>query len=838
MARPNVHDFNFLQWVKGLPAQEYARYNQGTADVADAGSSMVANMAAQPFEGVYGLIRGLRNADYRGAGDSLLHGMPVSAMGKLIGSYSAKDAAEGVEDAQQTLGPHLAPETQGGQRLLGTLGNAVGTVTKPLGMGVDKVGEYSPALGAGILAGSQLIDPTKVLGKLARGVRGARAAQGAADAVRAAEVAAPAMRAPTQLTAPPDSVRAALLDAIQKTEAPKPKPEPVEPAAPLRTDPRSDQFLIPGLPALTPTEGVQQARNSKLAAMLREVDNPGPEAAADVTDARDGLRQAQQHESLSNAQDSQAQIDALRGQRTPGEDISTELPREEQLLNLKLHTDIPFEGGYATRSAGSSRHWDLPMQGRQGVEPMDLPAEAFRPVLDRADQVAGSRSLLRNLRDVQRFVNEPRDWEPERTIPDWARQLTLDPTTQAGGHHPAGGEWWIKQPEKIPESVGEFLRSIRAVDPAFTYGAMPEGLDTIEEFAQHFGDRAGKRINVDFEGAMDGDEAKIEREKEHGYGEPMRDRYGDWKEEQKTYERGASPMYDNQGNVIKATAGFDEKGNPIKEPAIAQGDEPKFTEWGDPKMREILSEGGEPMRNEYGDRKYEYVDNPDYTGAPEKMRLYTRGGDEITVTDPSGENGHPEVYAMDAGKSGALLYQTLLAHASHTGQHIGASTLTEDNALRMLSNTLANGARTGFNPRDVSGTLSGLRPRARGFAQPEEIWRALSGEADKRINDRGVDPDALAFTGEGFTHQGQPLTPEQISANLEQLSPGFLQSKVGPKTLMQSAVYKWLEGASPERAKTAASNWAKVGTPLFSTAVGAPLLAKALRDDQATDTTE
>jgi hypothetical protein len=160
----------------------------------------------------------------------------------------------------------------------------------------------------------------------------------------------------------------------------------------------------------------------------------------------------------------------------------------------------------------------------------------------------------------------------------------------------------------------------------------------------------------------------------------------------------------------------------------------------------------------------------------------------------------------------------------------------------MLGNTLANAIRTGVNPRDVSGTASGLRPKARGFAKGEEIWRALAGEADARIASRGGDPDAVRFTGSDFTIRGQPATTMDIFEGIDTLSPGFKKTdanpeptRVGPKSVMQNAVYKWLENASPEEAKAAAKNWSRIGAPLFTGLGATGLLASQLRgenDDQ------
>ena len=48
---------------------------------------------------------------------------------------------------------------------------------------------------------------------------------------------------------------------------------------------------------------------------------------------------------------------------------------------------------------------------------------------------------------------------------------------------------------------------------------------------------------------------------------------------------------------------------------------------------------------------------------------------------------------------------------------------------------------------------------------------------------------------------------------------------------MRSAVFKWLEKASPEEAEAAARNWSRIGGPLFGVG-GLGVLVNAMREDE------
>ena len=325
-----------------------------------------------------------------------------------------------------------------------------------------------------------------------------------------------------------------------------------------------------------------------------------------------------------------------------------------------------------------------------------MPESARGAFNERQEQRLASRRLLRELQQAADAIS-PEITDLAHMKPAWAHQLTQSPLQRASGPLPADAGWWNQalnvDPDAVEPGVMAFLKAIRDDASAFQYGTMPKGAHSIEDFADAFGERAGKRIDVDYEPG-DGAEAKIEVKETHGRGEVMRDHHGDYKQEPKLHEPGDSPMYDEYGDVKKVKVDIDEEGNPIKKKRVAEGGEPVREGGrygGDEKYRYIKSEGGEPMRDERGNVKSEWKDNPDYTG-DDTMYLRAGQGDEIKVEGWGGDE--PTVYAMDAGKNGALLYQTLLAHASKAGQTIGASGLTQDNALRILSNTLAD-----FTPR-------------------------------------------------------------------------------------------------------------------------------------------
>ncbi len=405
-------------------------------------------------------------------------------------------------------------------------------------------------------------------------------------------------------------------------------------------------------------------------------------------------------------------------------------------------------------------------------------------------------------------------------------------------------------------SVEAFLKAAQAEPSLLTYGTMPtDARPGLHGMAEAFSKRSGKPIDVEETGGDYYDDDvpyKIEVAKTHGRGEVMRDRYGDYKQDEKTHSRGDYPMYDESGEVK-----FNEvKGPPVegedkvRAKRVALGGEPKRDSYGDQKYEYVKSRGGEPKLDERGNQKYYEKKNPDYYDRePESEGLRLSSGSGSIDIEGYGSGGPASVGAMNASDGGrgvgSLLYQTLLADASRSGNKIGANSLTGDNALRLLNNTLANYARTGDNPRNVTNTASGNRPRARGYATGPEIWEALTGEADARVDRRGGDPSRLQFNGTSFMVDGKPVAYDDIKGMTEDLSPEFRSTLVGPKTLMQAAVYKWLERATPEEAAGAAGEWKNtVKGPIFGKARvdmlgglaagtgGAAALINALRNDE------
>lgn len=754
-----------------MDANTILRELRGAGDTA---WTVAKGAALEPVAGLYGLARLLR-------GDSL-------------------DAAVGgIEDVQGAGG---GPSTREGQRNLEGIAKAIEWAGEKSGAtaAMDRLGQASPAAGAATLAALGVIDPGR-LGKARRIAKATMAVDRSTGQGMLPGMEQSAAQIREQRIA--DRNRTMAEDTAARERA----SEKVE-ATRQRV---GDRYFDPG-------------------AMYQALDDPNTRREYDIATER--MRDADRVWQREGVEDAYREMDELRAGRRPDEPLDEMMDRERALLRLKSEQPI-ISGENLIHMRGSAADLDTPT-GTSTLRLSELPEPDAAAYVARHDAIGETRRLLRALSEHDRAMTPE---APDK--PQWARDLTRDPTDLRGGTRPAGPGAWQREPglqAPIPPSVEAFLRAIRDDDAAFQYGAMPRDAYDIEDFADAFGRRTGRRIDVDYEGDSD-EPYKIEREKEHGRGEVMRDRWGEYKQEEKTHDPGDFPMYDESGDVkmIEAKGPTKDPDEPLMVKRVAEGGEPVREGGrygGSQKYRFIKSEGGEPMRDERGDIKYEEVENPDYRGGDDA--LYLRSGrDEIKVSD--WESGEPTVYAMDAGDSGALLYQTLLAHASKAGKEIGSSGLTGDNAFRLLSNTLANYARTGTNPRNVSGTASGERQPARGFASGPEIWRAESGEADARIRNSGGDPDALRFTGEGFTDaSGAPLTPEAIRTDLERFSPAVERTKVGPKSAMRSAVFKWLEQATPEQAEAAARNWGKVGGPLFGVA-GMAALLNAMRDDAQQD---
>jgi hypothetical protein len=88
----------------------------------------------------------------------------------------------------------VEPSTPEGARNLQAIGGAVESVGNALGNPVDKIGEYSPLLGAGAAGFVETVDPTKVGGKAARAAKAA--AKASEKAAKAAKVVDTAVQAP------------------------------------------------------------------------------------------------------------------------------------------------------------------------------------------------------------------------------------------------------------------------------------------------------------------------------------------------------------------------------------------------------------------------------------------------------------------------------------------------------------------------------------------------------------------------------------------------------------------------------------------------------------------
>jgi len=486
--------------------------------------------------------------------------------------------------------------------------------------------------------------------------------------------------------------------------------------------------------------------------------------------------------------------------------------------------------------------------------------DAARSAL-RADALRNQKSLLPNV--------DP-GWEHQTLIPG------LSPLSQREGALMAARRLGIKtrelrrgDPSMNRAAVEAFFEGGRDNPEMFQYGVDPVRTGelskhaSLEDFADVYNSRTNADINIHREGGEpDYDSIDVDVEPEamyHGRGEPYRDESGEYVMKKKKHEAGDKPVYDERGNVKKEVIGFNEDEGPKKQKYVAVGGEP---------MREGGRYGGSvkyryakttrsnrtPMRDESGDIKYDADHDPDayqqrYEDAlddarsnaeseTEVARMRAQGGGAIDVTYPQGDDA--SVYAgSNKGKFGSLLYQTLLNHASHSGYQIGGGGLTDINALRILSNANSNYARTGKNPRGLSGTNSGdLPPYRQGayraheeYAKGPEIWRSESDEALKRAQGRGGAPERMAFDPElGFTLDGAPASPDQLKAAFESMSPGVKHTGVGMKTLMRSAVFDWVRDATPEQAAQVAKAWGKKHGPLFGVAGAGLTVQQALRE--------
>lgn len=118
-----------------------ARENRGLGDTI---ATMGTGMVAQPVAGLAGILELLRGQD----------------------SARAADRVNRVQDSLT-----WSPRTREGERNLRGIADAVELITQPIRLGVDAIGEESPASGAALLAAGAAIDPTKFAGKAGRAAK-------------------------------------------------------------------------------------------------------------------------------------------------------------------------------------------------------------------------------------------------------------------------------------------------------------------------------------------------------------------------------------------------------------------------------------------------------------------------------------------------------------------------------------------------------------------------------------------------------------------------------------------------------------------------------------------
>lgn len=499
-----------------------------------------------------------------------------------------------------------------------------------------------------------------------------------------------------------------------------------------------------------------------------------------------------EQEAITRARELNSRINRKRAMTSePGMDQAQSLQLQEQILSALRQRPVEVMSN-RTRMIEP-----FPGEGLQSpVEWRNLLGSSVQPPEDVARAISDQTRLVRQLRGEP----EPGAYTPP---PRSSARIPALRSEADAMNRPA---------------VEAFYREARGNPKLFEFGGEPPAnVRDIEGMARHFGQQSGERIHVDYGGGESDEPYKIEVAKEHGRGEVMRDRYGDYKYE--THASGDKPKYDQEGNLVTKEVeghGPPEEGDryasglTMDMPKPARGGEIVFEE-GSGEPQYLKSEGGEPMLDERGRVKYTKEENPDYRDSePDTLELRVAGkGGPLTVHDWGGE---PTVTSTEvgksAGKAGALMYQTLLADASRRGYEIGSQSLTEQNRLRLLANANANYARMGVNPRDVSGTASGLATPARGLAEGPEMWRAEAEEIKQRMRSQKVDPTRVRFDGNEFTVDGRTVEPDKIATTLGWRA-GELN--IGQKSIMRMAFFDWLRGASPEEAQQVAKGWGKLG---------------------------
>lgn len=546
--------------------------------------------------------------------------------------------------------------------------------------------------------------------------------------------------------------------------------------------------------------------------------------AEQLRDAENQLLLRGEEAMMSRARELNERINRRRAQaEEPGINPEQHLQLQEEILDAMRHRPIHAEGRVIVPHPGEGLF--SPIQWRDLLgNPAELewggqPPRPFREWLgERPGYLAIQDRIVRELRGI-----------PEETVPR---------------RPPPGHDRLEDVPGRDPnqmnaEAIDAFLRVGSDNPSLFQYGVMPPShVRSLDDFARYFSRQSGEDIDVRWSYGNSDESPTIERKKEHGRGEMMRDRYGDYKLEEA--EEGQI-KYDDRGNPVMKEKDVELVGPPPREDmkGIQSGEyEPGF--WIQKEVKKTVPEGeyyrddsgeyvyrksrgGEPMRDERGRYKYEEVDNPDYTGDVDVATLTGPGGAEIEV-----KYGDPAMVTSTGAKgkgAGQLLYQTLLAHASRQGIDIGGGSLTPVNTYRLLSNVISNIARTGENTRDLGATGAGRAERAPRFgATGPQVWRAEAEEGRYRLLGGGADPDRVRFDPErGFTIDGKPASPDDVKQNIKELSPWAGRHRendrlagVGPKSLMRNAVFQWLRNASPEDAAKVAKKWPKEWGPIFA----------------------
>ena len=804
-------------------------------------TTLGSGMAAQPVAGLAGLLRGTG----------------AVLKGKDFGP-AARKAIESTQEAMT-----YQPRTDIGQRGVENVAKGIETVTDPIYENViDPVGMKSPALGAGLAAGLELIGP-----------RGKPKAM--SKALRTDPLSPQGLIPGVEPLTPQQALTRSLVQQEQATNAASFTDRGVR----YQYQPDNDLYEVNSLrhaekhnsgdgpsqfspyrsdPEMTRTQGDQGGIDRTQAGGAVENFTRMAEGQQAVADANRDVGNHRVNVGNIERNTQQAVIDELRGRRAAlgDADINERVDLERAIFRAKRDQPIVAGDRNVYRQTENST---TPSPRYQSVAGQGSSSRVF----DETDSPVMLRHADRGREQQQILVNALREQEafgefmnPEPSMPEpqprWVQDMTRLPSNDSANF--AGPSWWneqlgLKRPKLEPDAmnrdaVAAFLEQARGEEGMFKFGLMPKEARTLEDFADAFSKRTGDRLDVE-RGASDralddyydsdASQQYIKEPKEHGRGEVMRDRWGDYKQFEKTHESGDVPMYDESGNVKKI---IDDEGNPTDNKKFALGGEPRRDSYGDQKYGFKKSRGGEPVYDERGNQKERKVENPDYESPPDE-----NGGAEIRIgegyiTLNDYDSGYPTVDAMSAsrggGGTGELLYQTLLSDAVRNGYEVGSSSLTGDNAYRLLSNTLSNYARTGKNPRDVTNTAAGASTRLRGRAEGPELWRAEAEEAKRRVKNQDGDPNRLMFDGENFTIDGEAVDKGGIKDKLQELSPDIRSTKVGEKSLMRMAIFDWLRRASPEEAKAAATGWNK-GNIFTGIGAGAVGLSSLLREDNQPD---